>query len=376
MLASIDSHQQGEDDAFDDSSSPPILSTFRLAPRPFSYSLSASSIKPPTIQRDIPSPIVPSTPEKAMSDCTHVSSRDLPSRDSLRLRESPTSAFLSEKLQMTLLASQDDWMMCETPLQVNRNADLSQADMSVMMETPLNDSRFPGTPSYACSVPLHSGLSETPSNQYNTTASPCDASMMSISSPTGKIRSFIESSFLQDEDVVMKETPIKSSLTTSSGVIGESPLLKLSFQMKCDKASNEKHFWESNPPRTKQEKIDAELDLLDDELAQMDSAQLEQLFQEETNHQHHPSKQMSINDYTSQAESITLQPMATPLTDLSHETWCLPDFVIQRYRKLSHIFQMHSWQAECLTMEGVLNSNRNIIVSAPTSSGKTLSMNN
>lgn len=58
------------------------------------------------------------------------------------------------------------------------------------------------------------------------------------------------------------------------------------------------------------------------------------------------------------------------MNHLSLTDWGLPEVVIERYHSKG-IIQMFPWQAECLSLPGVL-AGRNIIYSAPTSAGKTL----
>jgi DNA polymerase theta len=51
--------------------------------------------------------------------------------------------------------------------------------------------------------------------------------------------------------------------------------------------------------------------------------------------------------------------------------WNFPETIINKYESLN-IKEIFQWQLECLNTQGVLNLNRNLIYSAPTSAGKTL----
>ena len=53
------------------------------------------------------------------------------------------------------------------------------------------------------------------------------------------------------------------------------------------------------------------------------------------------------------------------------QSFRLPEEVLQRYSQ-KKIDTMLEWQLECLSIPGVLNGNKNLIVSAPTSAGKSL----
>ncbi|KAG5462045.1 MAG: hypothetical protein BJ554DRAFT_5672 [Olpidium bornovanus] len=55
---------------------------------------------------------------------------------------------------------------------------------------------------------------------------------------------------------------------------------------------------------------------------------------------------------------------------LSSAYWDLPPAVVESYKTLG-MEEMYPWQAECLSLEGVLDGNRNLVYSAPTSAGKT-----
>lgn len=57
-------------------------------------------------------------------------------------------------------------------------------------------------------------------------------------------------------------------------------------------------------------------------------------------------------------------------SQLSLNNWGLPDKIVERYSSQG-VTQMFEWQAECISLPGVL-SGRNLVYSAPTSAGKTL----
>ncbi|KAL1915366.1 uncharacterized protein VTP21DRAFT_6824 [Calcarisporiella thermophila] len=56
---------------------------------------------------------------------------------------------------------------------------------------------------------------------------------------------------------------------------------------------------------------------------------------------------------------------------LSSPRWDIPPSVVDSYAK-HNILSMYPWQAECLSLDGVMTGRQNLVFSAPTSAGKTM----
>lgn len=72
--------------------------------------------------------------------------------------------------------------------------------------------------------------------------------------------------------------------------------------------------------------------------------------------------------------SLACPPPQTPINDtlrLSHSKWGLHQQLTEGLRNCG-IEYMYEWQAECLSMPGILDGEKNLVYTAPTSAGKSL----
>lgn len=81
-------------------------------------------------------------------------------------------------------------------------------------------------------------------------------------------------------------------------------------------------------------------------------------------------EKLKICDENESAKISTINNTET-LRDLS--LWGLPQRVYEKYQAWG-IDKMFGWQVECLSLNGVLSENKNLIYSAPTSAGKPIKL--
>ena len=82
--------------------------------------------------------------------------------------------------------------------------------------------------------------------------------------------------------------------------------------------------------------------------------------------------EIAPNNSKPSLEMIKIPPQDLPQKErLMLQSFGLPEKVLQRYSQ-KEIVTMLEWQLECLSIPGVLSGNKNLIVSAPTSAGKSL----